>query len=252
MKKIISNHKKITLDKIDSTNNYARELIEQKVTAEGLVIIAKTQTAGKGSGNNKWESESNKNLTFSIILHPMFINIASQFIITQVISLAITDYLMEAIKNKTITIKWPNDIYINNSKICGILIENIVKGNIYETAIVGIGLNVNQTLFSKELPNPTSLRIESDKYFDLDKTLNNLLLKINKRYNQLLSKDFALIEDEYLKNLYRFNQIHKFKYKGITINAKIIGINRFGMLKLKNSKDNKIIECNFNDIDFII
>ncbi len=117
------------IDPVDSTNNYAFEFCKKAKVEEGIVYVASEQYAGKGHNQNHWESEKGKNITLSLVIHPDFIEPAKQFLITQCISLAITDLLKTLVNKSDVKIKWPNDIYIRDSKVCGILIQNSIVGD---------------------------------------------------------------------------------------------------------------------------
>ncbi|MFA6925093.1 MAG: biotin--[acetyl-CoA-carboxylase] ligase [Bacteroidales bacterium] len=243
----------IELKIIDSTNSYAMELLKTKneQIAEGTVIITKNQTAGRGQTGNTWESETEKNLTLSIILYPDFIEPSQQFLFNKAISLGITDYLKNKFPDLTLKIKWPNDIYVGDKKIAGILIENIIIGNKFSGSVVGIGLNVNQTIFSKNITNPTSMKLIIKKNFDIDKCLENLCMHIEKRYLQLKSGNYEKINFDYLNTLFRYEQFHYFNYKNKKIKARITGVSDYGELLLTD-ENNKKLKCIFKEIDFIV
>ena len=209
-------HKIIKLNTISSTNTYASSLIKNLKNEDtdlyklsGLIISTDYQIAGKGTDKNYWESERGKNLLLSIILTPFFLEPVKQFQISKIVSLAITDYLKE--KNIDVKIKWPNDIYVKNKKIGGILIENSILNNTITTSVVGIGVNINQTSFSEQLPNPTSLLLETNVTFDLQIELNLLIKKIQKRYTELEEEQFEKINNEYTSIM--LNQENYVKYK---------------------------------------
>ena len=136
------------------------QLIKNTEVAEGTVVLAKEQTSGRGQVNNTWESSYGDNLLMSIVLYPEFLHAGNQFLLSKFVSLAIVDFLSYYLEN--VTIKWPNDIYVGNKKIAGVLIENSLRGAFISSSVVGIGLNVNQTEFSSSIPNPTSLKNESN------------------------------------------------------------------------------------------
>ena len=161
---------------LESTNTFASEVLKKAELQEGTVICADYQTAGKGHQGNRWESEKGKNLIFSIILYPSSVSPDDQFFISMTISLGICDFLRGILPE--VKIKWPNDIYVRNDKIAGILIENTLIGNTIESCITGIGLNINQEKFSTVIPNPVSIRMitgkESDTFTCLKQLLNFL------------------------------------------------------------------------------
>ena len=138
-----------------------------------MVVVADYQTAGKGCGTNSWESERGKNLTFSMLIHPTDIPASQQFRITEVVSVALCEVLEQYIGD--VSIKWPNDIYMGDKKICGVLIENRLQGNVIVDSIIGIGLNVNQTVFRSDAPNPVSLRQLLGREIDREALLHDFL-----------------------------------------------------------------------------
>lgn len=140
----------VCLDEIDSTNRWMKEH-----GSGDMVVVADYQTAGRGCGTNRWESQRGRNLLFSLLLHPKDIDVRHQFRISEVVSVALCDTLEEYATG--FSIKWPNDIYWHDSKICGMLTENRVVGQSLTESIVGIGLNVNQQEFLSDAPNPVSL-----------------------------------------------------------------------------------------------
>ena len=158
----------IHIDETDSTNRWL------KAHGEGtMVVVADYQTAGKGCGTNSWESERGKNLTFSMLIHPTDIPASQQFRITEVVSVALCEVLEQYIGD--VSIKWPNDIYMGDKKICGVLIENRLQGNVIVDSIIGIGLNVNQTEFVSDAPNPVSLRQLLGREIDREALLHDFL-----------------------------------------------------------------------------
>ena len=160
--------KLIHIEETDSTNRWL------KAHGEGtMVVVADYQTAGKGCGTNSWESERGKNLTFSMLIHPTDIPASQQFRITEVVSVALCEVLEQYIGD--VSIKWPNDIYMGDKKICGVLIENRLQGNVIVDSIIGIGLNVNQTEFVSDAPNPVSLRQLLGREIDREALLHDFL-----------------------------------------------------------------------------
>lgn len=237
----------ITIEKVESTQNYLIDLSNKSELQEGIVINALSQFKGVGQFENKWESESGKNLTFSLLLKPRFLNPASQFLLTQVLSLAISDYLLTQ-TDKPVSIKWPNDIYIGKKKICGILVKNQLLGTIFENSFCGIGLNVNQEIFPP-LPNPTSLFLETGKEFDLNKVLKAVLESINLRYNQLKEGKIETLERDYMERLLYKDVFAHYIYKGSEIEARIFDVNEYGHLLLEDRCRNEIC-CELKEIVF--
>ena len=158
----------VHIEETDSTNRWL------KAHGEGtMVVVADYQTAGKGCGTNSWESERGKNLTFSMLIHPTDIPASQQFRITEVVSVALCEVLEQYIGD--VSIKWPNDIYMGDKKICGVLIENRLQGHVIVDSIIGIGLNVNQTEFVSDAPNPVSLRQLLGREIDREALLHDFL-----------------------------------------------------------------------------
>lgn len=223
-------------DSLASTNQYC-ELLDLNKEEEFACYCARTQTAGIGQRGNHWEAEPRKNLTFSLILHPHSIAIQDQFRITQILSLGIADWLEEQIENQPVSIKWPNDIYVGNRKICGILIALKLKGNAIETAIAGIGLNINQTQFSDWIPNPTSLQILTKREYNLDECLPSLIEAIRKRYSEAADS----LNEDYLHHLYLRGKKSRFWHQERPIEATITGIDSKGRLLLSSENGESII-----------
>ncbi len=242
-------HNIIKLQTVDSTNKYAIELIPRIDPIEGAVVWAMEQEAGRGRNNNKWESEGGKNLTFSIILYPDFLNVDQQFYISKAVSLGILDFIKIYAGNASI--KWPNDIYVDNKKISGVLIENTIKGNKIENCVVGIGLNVNQTVFKGNVPNPVSLKLILKNDIDLNESLEKICGSVEARYLQLQKGNLAKIDNDYLENLYRINEFHSFISNSKSFIAKIVNVLPSGNIVLEH-KDGETYEYNMNELEFVI
>jgi len=224
------------LQSVPSTNKYLFEKITREDIAEGLVIVAEEQTAGKGLGENVWESEAGKNLTFSILLKPEFLEASRQFLITQIVSVSVLDVLKKYIPTHLLKVKWPNDIYVSDKKIAGILVQNIVKGNNISHSVVGIGLNVNQREFLSDAPNPVSIFQLTDKILGLHVLLDEFLSELKTNYISCKrASEQKKLNETYLNNLYRFRQQHDFVDGVGHFRGEIIGTNNFGQLKIKDS-----------------
>ncbi len=218
-------------DTLASTNQYAAKLLTEGQPIEGTIILTHDQYAGKGQASNKWESEPRKNLTFTTILYPKFLPARKQFLLNQVISLSVFDTLQKYIRHG-LTIKWPNDIYVFDKKITGILIQNSLQGSTLQSAIIGIGLNVNQQQFVSNAPNPTSMTLEIGKVLDLERILAAFCQHLEYNYLQLKANQTQLIQERYLNNLFRFKKdafyrrldgtIFKGQIKGVTDIGKLI------------------------------
>ena len=146
----------VHIDETDSTNRWLKERASEFSPDDSVAVVADYQTAGRGCGTNSWESERGKNLLLSLLIHPTGIPANRQFLISEWVSVALCELLEHYIYNK-VEIKWPNDIYVDGRKICGILIENRLQGDHIKDSIIGIGLNINQRQFLSDAPNPVSL-----------------------------------------------------------------------------------------------
>lgn len=241
----------IILPSVTSTNAYAGELIGQGKASNGLVIRAIQQSAGKGQENNKWESEAGENLTLSIVVKPSGLAPARQFMLNKIASLAVYDFVASRPVSEQVSIKWPNDVYIGNRKTAGILINNTITGDTITWSVVGIGLNINQTDFSSDAPNPVSLKQASGINYDLESSLKELCSCFDKWITHLLDMNYDLIDRNYMKVLYRCNEEAAFIYKGQPIQARISGVGEFGhlMLKLQNGSE---LSCDLKEISMVI
>lgn len=235
-------------DSLPSTNTYLASLLRKKRLQEGTILRTDYQTAGRGYLENTWESEKGKNLLISIVLYPSFIAISDQFRISMAISLGICDFLSRFTPG--CKIKWPNDIYIKDDKIAGMLIENVLSGNKIEFTIAGIGLNINQEEFSDNIPNPVSLRLLTEEIYDLETCLNLLAEDLDVRYKQLIAGNEAEIENEYKEKLYRFNKWFRFNDKDGIFSGKIVNVEDDGRLVIEIS-DGNYNKYSFKDVEFI-
>lgn len=211
----------IHIDETDSTNSWLA-----KNRTEGqppCVVVTDYQTAGRGCGSNRWESERGKNLLFSLLLHPEQIPVSKQFHISMAISLAITETLGQQIGD--LSIKWPNDIYWRNGKIAGILIENALKGNIIKDCIIGVGLNVNQRQFQSNAPNPVSIWQICERVTDREQLLQDIL-------NSLDHYLYHDIKAQYCSMLYRRHGFHPYIDKNGAFMGEIIDVEDDGHLIL--------------------
>lgn len=228
----------IRLVETQSTNQYLSDLCGKNPTAtpEFTVVAAEHQTAGKGQRGNSWESEAGKNLLFSFVLYPIFLEARHQFILSQIISLAIKEEL--ACWNKEITIKWPNDIYWRDKKICGILIENDLSGMHIARCICGVGLNINQASFVSDAPNPVSLRLITGQEHDRYDLLTRLMKRISIYYEGLRDEDFetysAEISARYARALFRRRGYHPYEDVNGTFNARLLRVEPDGRFVLED------------------
>lgn len=240
----------ISLVSVSSTNDYLRELMDEEELPDGTVVIAAVQHRGRGYGQNVWISKKGQNLTFSLLLYPTFLTSDNQFLISKAISLGITDYLESYMDG--VAIKWPNDIFIGDKKIAGILIENDLIGKQIKASLIGIGLNINQRVFPRRLPNPVSLSLLTGKKHALKEELSSLLQCLDHRYQMLMrNMGIGKIHSDYHDKLFRINQKTTFKKNGEEFVCRIIGVNDFGQLILEN-QNGKTKEFNFKEVEFVL
>ena len=215
----------------------------------GDAIIAREQTAGRGQRGNKWSSRAGENLTFSLVWEPTFLEAKRQFLLSEAVALALTDTLAKwDIRSK---IKWTNDIYVGNKKICGILIEHDLgtEGKLART-IVGIGLNVNQKEFDEWVPNPTSMALVGGKTLDMNEVFQALYEALERRYEQLQNTPEEL-EREYDALLYRKGELHTYRLPtGKTFHGVIQGVKPTGELLVES--EGMVVPYLFKEIEFII
>jgi len=248
--------KLIHIDKTDSTNRWLREFVQQRdgslvtppdVTREpSLCCMAEYQTAGKGCGENSWESERGKNLTFSVLLHPTEIRANCQFRISEAVSVALCETL-ETRLHERVEIKWPNDIYVGDRKICGILIENRLKGSLMTDSIVGIGLNVNQRTFVSDAPNPVSIVQLIGEETDREALLQAFLTALSKA----METEPEILDEAYRSRLYRREGMHQFCDSEGEFEAKVLNVLDDGRLVLLDTHGKARI-YSFKEVQFCV
>lgn len=228
----------IRLDQVDSTNNFAMGLLKGMNLEEGAVVTTAKQTRGKGQRGNSWESEPGRNITCSVVLKPTFLDPAHQFDLTRIISLALTDVLMDVLPEHEVRIKWPNDVFVDDGKIAGILIENVLNGSQIAYSVVGIGFNVNQVAFISGGSAATSLRKIAGKEFEVDGILKMICAAIEVRYLQLRSKNRAKLAMEYFSRLFKAGIVTRFTDYSAIFEATITDVTPEGLLVLKDGNGN--------------
>lgn len=239
----------IRLQKTDSTNNYLHALARPEQLGEGSVVWAEFQTAGRGQIGNSWESAEGENLTFSVVLYPTFLLANRQFLISQITALSVKQTLDRYVDD--ITVKWPNDIYWRDRKICGMLIENDLAGQFIYSSILGIGININQKEFKSNAPNPVSLYQIIGKRTDREKFLQEFLERLYANYLLLLQEKEALIQGAYRQSLYRREGFHLYEDANGRFEAAIEEIEPSGYLHLR-LRDNTIRRYEFKEVRFVI
>ena len=272
--------KYVHLEQIDSTNAYLQRK-QSEADIRNWVVSVDEQTAGKGMGSNGWESEVGKNLTFSLALDMGFLPAERQFLLSETVALglihALDDVIVEGMSYRgfpaidtllpnvgrydmegkpsvsmpsKLHIKWPNDIYYENHKLAGILINSTIKANIMDISIIGIGLNVNQMQFQDWPTHPISLRQITGKEYDLQPLLEQVAESI---YNKVetLKTDPTAIEQDYLKRLFRYRTWAEYEVDGKVMRLFMTGIDTFGRLMLINEA-NKTYCFDIKEIKFLV
>jgi BirA family biotin operon repressor/biotin-[acetyl-CoA-carboxylase] ligase len=236
----------IELDSVDSTNNYAMGLIHEGLAQHGLTIRTAHQTKGKGQRGKVWETEPGANLSFSIIMKPN-LPITQNFQLLAATALAVRDELETILGDET-KIKWPNDLYWRDRKTGGILIENVVRGSQWQWAVIGIGINVNQTKF-EGLKNPVSIKQITGKETDVLQLAQAIQKAVLKQCDNLQQHDFAGIFENYNHQLYKLQQPVLLKKGTRILSTKINGVNTSGQLVTGSDVE----ECfDFGEVEWLI
>ena len=222
-------NKKLHFDSLNSTNETLGQLSKKIELQNGFYITADYQKSGKCQNNDKWDSNPKENLLISIFLN-LDLNIENSFMLNQLASLAVLDTLRQFLEQK-IEIKWPNDVFVDNKKISGILINNIVKDGLINSSVIGIGINVNQTNFNNKYI-ATSMKLLNRKDFELNEIEKMLMKNIKKQSMILLDKKISLLSSRYNNHLYGKNLYSLFVINKKRIYAKVIEVNQNGKIKL--------------------
>jgi BirA family biotin operon repressor/biotin-[acetyl-CoA-carboxylase] ligase len=227
----------IELLSVDSTNNYAMQQVKNGTAINGDVYFAFEQTAGKGQRNKKWLSVRGDNIIMSAVIDTRELLTKQQFILNMAAALSARElfntYITEQIK-----IKWPNDIYFNDRKAAGVLIENIIRGKKWQFAIIGFGININQMIFPDTLKNPVSLKQITGKNYNVIQLAKQLCSLLNKNLAHLFSGNENFILNKYNAQLYKRNEIVKFKQGSIIFSGLVKAVNNSGKLIVDTGIEN--------------
>lgn len=202
------------LSVVDSTNIYAMEQVQANLAVHGAAFFANEQTAGKGQRGKQWEASKGENILLSVVLNTQFLMLTQQFHLTVMVALACFDFLAQYIPDE-LSIKWPNDLYWRDRKTAGILIETSVLGDKWPWAVVGIGINVNQTRFSSLANKAVSIKQITGKSEDPIKLAKELCHFLELRYQQLKANGFAQLLSLYRQHLYKKNSTVRLKRNNI-------------------------------------
>jgi BirA family transcriptional regulator, biotin operon repressor / biotin---[acetyl-CoA-carboxylase] ligase len=243
----------VELQSVDSTNNYARQQIHAGLARHGMVIFAHEQTEGKGQRGRSWASEKGVNIIFSLLLKPRTLQLSHQFQLIACVAVAVQEFFMKYAGENT-KIKWPNDMYWQDRKAGGVLIENIIRSRdsgagSWEWAIIGIGININQTNFPDDLSNPVSLKQITGKDFNTVALAKELCQVFEKRYTELLENGFENIYNLYLTYLYKRKETVKLKKGNKIFEATIDSVSSTGKLIIEHMVKE---ELDFGEVEWEI
>lgn len=238
----------IRLDEVDSTNTYLRRM-ENLPDADIVVVTAGHQTAGRGMGSNRWESEDGRNLLFSMLVRPEGVPAARQFALSMAEALAVKDAL-DPIAGE-VTLKWPNDVYWHDRKISGTLIETAISGRLVKDCIFGTGINVNQRVFRSDAPNPVSLRQITGRDTDMNVVLDSVLEAFEGYYAKVLDGEYDRVGRLYHDALYRRTGMHAYSDSDGRFMASVVRVGHDGRLVLRDDAGRERIYA-FKEVSYII
>lgn len=237
----------IILEEAASTNTELRGMVDAE---HGTVVAARCQTAGRGQRGNTWESEAGANLTFSVLVRPSGIVPSKQMAISRAVSLAIVRWL-DRYLNEEVAIKWPNDIYVGDKKICGILIEHVLTSGRIDRTIIGVGININQRKFLSDAPNPVSLSQLTGKSYPLDKMLEEVsgeIIALVEAENEACGE---LTEEDYMSRLWRREGYYRYRDAEGEFMARIANVASDGILTLERA-DGTMSKYAFKEVAAIL
>ena len=236
--------RRVHLDSVDSTNSYVRRMLTQgEVLPELTLVDADEQTAGRGQTGNTWESEAGRNVQFSLVCHPHFLVASQQFALSEAIALAVAETVGGEVK-------WPNDIYVGDCKISGTLIECDLSGSRIETCIIGTGINVNQTDFRSDAPNPVSLAQLTGHEYDREEILQAVSERFVSLYELLREGGVETVHRMYCQNLYRREGWHRYEDCDGRFEAEICDVEPTGHLLLRR-RDGQVSRYAFKEVTFL-
>jgi len=236
----------IIIEKVDSTNNYAMGLIQNGKATNENAVFAWEQTNGKGRRGKNWKSNKGENIVLSVIFQMQWLPISGQFQLSAATALACLDMVSKYVPSGT-SVKWPNDIFINDTKAGGILIENVLKGTIWQWAVIGIGLNINQVEFDEPSFSATSLKQIIGKDYNVLEMAKDLYTAVLKRMHELKTGNFQKMLEEYNEKLFAKNRVVKLKKENIVFETTVIGVSESGQLITRDAFERNF---NFDEVEF--
>lgn len=241
----------LILQEVDSTNSYVA--LHDCDLDDMTMVIADAQTAGRGQRGNSWESEPGKNLTFTLLYRNAPVSPALQFAISEATALAIADFLMES--GIEATVKWPNDIYTGDSKIAGILIEHSIMGSKISSSRIGVGLNVNQTEFQSDAPNPVSMSQITGQHYDISRVAAFVGLHLESRLAQLADENAGkAMHTEFCARLWRRQGVYPFLHKAENrrFAGSISGVSPLGPISILDNGSGETVSFAFKEVEFLL
>ena len=237
----------IHLSETVSTNNFLRMVADREQLASGSVVLADFQTAGRGMGGNVWESDAAANLTFSVLFYPLDVPANRPFVISEMASLCVKYTLDKYLDN--VMVKWPNDVYCDDKKIAGILIENVLFQGEISQSVIGIGLNINQTVFRSNAPNPVSMAQITGKTFDRMAVMDDFRQTFAVQSERINKGSFDAVHQDYLDSIYRKKGYYPYHDADGAFEAAVWDVEPSGHLLLKRT-DGRISRYAFKEVTF--
>jgi len=238
----------VILKSVDSTNNYAMGKIHSGNARDGNAWFALEQTTGKGRRGKLWQAQNGQNILLSIVMDTLFLKVYEQFKISTVASLSCYDFFNDYAKN-SVKIKWPNDLYWNDSKAGGILIENVISGNIWQWSVIGIGININQSQFPKEINKAISLKQITGETYDVIKMAEQLYKCFLGRWDQIKKNDFNKTLTEYNNVLYKKGEKIRLRKKNMIFETTLESVSKFGQLQTTDAIERNF---DFDEVEWIL
>lgn len=234
------------LDNISSTNDFLLSLDEHI----DICAVADYQSAGKGMAGNTWESEPGKNLLFSLLIHPEWLPMTEQFLMSMAHALALYDVLAHIIDGSRLTIKWPNDIYYDSFKLSGTRIDVNTRGMKIQDMVIGTGININQTIFRSDAPNPISLAQITKQEYDCNDILHSILER-HDYYSHLLQYGMKeTVTSRYHNHLYHRKGFYKYRDAQGTFLAELVQVAPNGIMTLRRT-DDSLSHYELKEVSFI-
>jgi BirA family biotin operon repressor/biotin-[acetyl-CoA-carboxylase] ligase len=239
-------HQNIHVKSVDSTNFLVKRLLEDDADRGNMVVSTEFQDDGKGHAGNSWESKAGMNCLFSVLIRDFEVEAASQFIVSKLTCLAIVDVVKQYLPEQIVKIKWPNDIYVGDKKLAGILIQNTTQGMFLKDSIIGIGLNVNQEFFESDAPNPISMKSLAGESFSCSEIIQEIVNRLVELTSVLYS-DEILIHKRFHELLYSLDDARNYLHQGMLKVGVVKGVDEFGRLLLQF--ENELLHADFKEVE---